>query len=494
MQKKLLAAAVLSAFAGAASAQSANVTLYGTLQGSFEFASATGADTSAAGASTSSTRGTPAFASTGISAGTYNANAANQGIRTRMNPAGSNFGLRGTEDLGNGLSAWFQIEMATTLGAPPPNAGVNHGNAVSFRNTAVGVRSRTWGSIGVGSWDTPFNLIAVSTAQANGRSGAASTGMQSNLLGATTFGYGAWSAQSAASACAAAGGGAAGAGCFNYGTNFDRRERGGLMWWSPNWSGFEARVHYHATMDSGAITGGNRVNGSALKPSIWSMSLAYNNGPLAIGYGYDRQDDLLAYAAQLSSPAANVGGMGAGTGTGAWSIPVQPTTANANSIDGSKGTGHRLGGKYAFNLGGGSSLGLSAMWESLKWTMSYVGTPAATTANLTELKKTAWRLQANYSTGAHFFGIEYTKANDLKGSVNNAAGTANSFNGGGSAARGIILSYNYMLSKRSSVTAYYTDIRNDTNANYSGIVFGGMAGVAAGADPKYYGLYLRHSF
>lgn len=486
MQKKLLAAAVLSAFAGAASAQSANVTLYGTLQGSFEFASATGADSTAAAPAgvNSSTRG-----ATGLSAGgaggsglTYLANASSQSTRTRMNPAGSNFGLRGTEDLGNGLSAWFQIEMATTLGAPPPNAGVNHGNAPSFRNTAVGVRSRTWGSIGFGHWDTPFNLIAVSTAQANGRTGAASTGVQANLLGATTLAYGAWSAQNAASACTAAA--VAAIGCFNYGTNFDRRERGGLMWWSPNWNGFEARVHYHATMDANAITASNRVNGGpGLKPSIWSMSIAYTNGPLAIGYGYDRQDDLLAYAMNAQ------GGIAAtGTGTGSWAVTAG-AGAGAVSPSSSKGTGHRLGGKYAFNLGGGSSLGISGLWESLKWTMSYNGTLLG--ADLSSLEKKAWRVQGNYSTGAHFIGLEYTRAGELKGSI---AGPANNtFNGGGTKAHGWILSYNYMMSKRTSMTAYYTSITNDTNANYSGIVFGGIA-TAAGADPKYYGVYLRHSF
>ncbi|MBL8386135.1 MAG: porin [Burkholderiales bacterium] len=478
MQKKLLAAAVLSALAGGVSAQSANVTLYGTLQGSFEFASATGADGTAAApaGSASSTR-------TGALGLAYSANPASQSTRTRMNPAGSNFGLRGSEDLGNGMSAWFQIEIATTLGAPPPNAGVNHGNAPSFRNTAVGLRSNTWGSIGFGSWDTPFNLIAVSTAQANGRSGAASTGFQANLLGATTFGYGAWSAQNAANACLAAAGGGANAGCFNYGTNFDRRERGGLMWWSPNWNGFEARVHYHATMDGNAVTADNRVNGGpALKPNIWSMSLAYTNGPLAVGYAYDRQNDILAYGVNLAGGYAATG-----VGTGAFTLAGGAGAAAAN-MSGSKGTGHRLGGKYAFNLGGGSSIGVSAMWESLKWTMNYTN-QAAAAVDLSELKKTAWRLQGNFTTGKHFFGLEYTRANELKGSI--AGG--NGFNGGGTDARGIILSYNYMMSKRTSLTAYYTDVNNSTNANYSGIVFGGIA-TAAGADPKYYGLYVRHAF
>ena len=48
MQKKLLAVAVLSAFSGVAAAQSANVTLYGTIVQNVEQVSATGGDGSSA--------------------------------------------------------------------------------------------------------------------------------------------------------------------------------------------------------------------------------------------------------------------------------------------------------------------------------------------------------------------------------------------------------------------------------------------------------------
>lgn len=469
MQKKLLAAAVLSAFAGVASAQSANVTLFGTLLGNFEIAEATGADTSAAaGGSTSSVRGGA------LSTGAFTANAANQASRTRMNPAGSNFGVRGTEDLGNGLSAWFHLEFSTALGAPPPNANQNHGTAPTARNNAMGLRSNTWGTLLIGMWDTPFNQMN-GYLNTNNRTGSASTGFQANLLGATTLGYGAVSGQSAASWCAAGA-----AACFNHGTNFDRRERGSVQWWSPNWSGFELKASYGATLDSNGITASNTANGRSIKPYTWDLAATYTNGPLGLGVTYAKQKDLLAYSAGLA------GGIGAtGTGTGAFSIT---SGAAGTYASGSDGRAWRLGGRYSFAMGGGSSLGIGAMWESLKWSINYSG---ATVADLTELKKTAWRLQGNFVTGNHFFGLEYTRANDLKGSIGGTAG--NNFNGGGTGARGYILSYNYAMSKRTSVSLYYTGVDNDTNANYSGIVFGGIA-TAAGADPNYYGVYVRHAF
>ena len=476
MQKKLLAAAVLSAFAGVASAQSANVTLYGTLLGNFEITEANGADTSAAaGGSTSSTRGG------GLSggAGAFNANAGNQGSRSRMNPAGSNFGFRGTEDLGNGLSAWFQLEFSTALGAPPPNAGTSHGTAPTARNNAMGLRSRTWGTLLLGMWDTPFNQMN-GFLNTNNRTGSASTGFHANLLGATTLGYGAVSGQSAASWCGAGGTTAA---CFNHGTNFDRRERGSVQWWSPNWNGFELKASYGATMDSNPVTASNTVNGRTIKPYTWDLAATYTNGPLGLGMTYAKQKDLLAYSAALSGGAALTG-----SGTGAFTIS-SGAGAGSTGASGSDGRAWRMGGRYSFPMGGGSSLGIGAMWESLKWTINYSG--AASVADLTELKKTAYRLQGNFVTGNHFFGLEYTRANELKGSIGGTAG--NQFNGGGTGARGYILSYNYMMSKRTSVSLYYTAVDNDTNANYSGLVFGGIA-TAAGANPRYYGAYVRHAF
>jgi len=477
MQKKLLAAAVLSAFAGVASAQSSNVTIYGTLQGDMQFRSATGADTA-----------TPAAAQQNNSfrtAASFTANPANQSTRSFANPAGSNFGLRGTEDLGNGLSAWFQLELSTALGSPSgvPD-GANHGNAPTYRNSAVGLRSNSWGTVAVGGWDTPFNVMAVATGNVNGRTSNATTGQQANLLGTTMIGQGAWSGQNESAACLAATGNSTNS-CLNAGMNFDRRQKQLLQWWSPNWNGIEARVAYAAVGANDGTTADNRAAG-ALKPTIWDMSLAYNNGPLAVGYAYSNQKDLLAYAAANSAIAiAN------GAGTGAMSI-------TAGTVGSSKGVGHRVGGKYTFNLGGGQSIGLGALWESLKWNVGY-GAAGAVAGDLTEIKKTAWRLQANYATGNHFFGADYTRANDLKGSLTSTPGAATAaaglraFDGGGTGARSFQLTYNYMLSKRTSVTAYYVDVKNDTNANYGGIVFAGIA-TAAGADPKYYGVTVRHAF
>ena len=518
MQKKLLAVAVLSAFSGVAAAQSANVTLYGTIVQNVEQVSATGGDGGLVGTSTSSTRGgTVGGARVGAAAGA--AGVADQENRFRFNPAGSNFGIRGTEDLGNGLSAWFQAELSLNLGANPPLGGSNEGRAPTMRNTGVGLRSRTWGTALFGVWDTPFNQM-INALNANGRVSGASTNHSANLLGGNPFAQGAVSGQATASWCtntatavtgaggvvsasATVGGlGPTAAGCANFGMNFDRRERSSIQWWSPNWNGFEVKAAYNVTQDNGGVTVQNQSFGrNTLKQSIWDLTASYTNGGLFVGYAYERQNDTLAAAARSFTNVT--GGIGAGEATGAWTMGSSQnaggTTAAgaataASYMSGSKGTGHRLGAKYAFSNG----FGVGAAWESLKWDMTYAvdtNAGAATAAQLlTGLKKTAWRLQGNYTTGNHFVSLDYTRANAVSGSIQSAtAAVANTFNGDSTGARAWMVNYNYALSKRTSIGAYYNSIRNETNANYSGIVFGGIAS-APGSSPKYLGMQVRHSF
>ncbi len=526
MQKKLLAVAVLSAFSGLASAQSANVTLYGVIVQNVEQVSATGGDgsTTAVGSSTRGGVGGARIAVATVANG--GAAAADQANRMRFNPAGSNFGLRGTEDLGNGLSAWFQIELSANIGANPPLGGSNEGRAPTMRNTAVGLRSTTWGTALFGVWDTPFNVMN-GTLNANSRVAGASTVHNANLLGGNPFAQGAVSGQATASWCTnaasavvpvaggaishvAAGAGGLGptaAGCANFGMNFDRRERSSIQWWSPNWNGFEVRAAYNVTQDGGApTTNGQAFGRNALKQNIWDLSLAYTNGPLVVGYAYERQNDTLAAAVRTFTTVSGIGSGEANTATGLSGAWTTGTVAVAGGVvaapggsfmSGSTGTGHRLGARYTFANVGGGSLGIGGMWESLKWDMSYgvdAGAPAGAQQLLSGLKKTAWRLQGNYTKGSHFFGLDYVRANAVTGSIIAAtAVAANTFDGSASGARAWMFNYDHALSKRTSIGAYYNTAKNETNANYSGIVFGGIA-TPPGATAKYLGMRLRHAF
>ena len=98
MNKKLVALAVAGAFALplAAEAQTAQVTLYGRANMDLEFVKASGPG--AADGSTSTV--------------------------TRVASNSSRFGLRGTEALGGGLTAFFQVENSVELGRQPERQGV----------------------------------------------------------------------------------------------------------------------------------------------------------------------------------------------------------------------------------------------------------------------------------------------------------------------------------------------------------------------------------
>ena len=131
MNKKLIALAVAGAsVAPAAMAQTANpVTLYGRVYVTFESVEAKGGATPVA-------------------------------RRNRVTDQASLLGVRGTEDLGGGLKAFFQLETAF-----PPDQNANAGpgvttvtnNGFANRNSAIGLQGG-FGSILLGRWDTPMKV------------------------------------------------------------------------------------------------------------------------------------------------------------------------------------------------------------------------------------------------------------------------------------------------------------------------------------------------
>src|ERR1700759_2568854 len=110
MNKKLVALAVAGAFALplAAQAQTANVTLYGRLNGDFEFIKGQQADGS------------------------------NPTVN-RFSSNSSRLGVRGVESLGGGLSAIFQIESNVSF-----DTGNTSASGLASRESFVGLQG-SWG-------------------------------------------------------------------------------------------------------------------------------------------------------------------------------------------------------------------------------------------------------------------------------------------------------------------------------------------------------------
>jgi predicted porin len=214
MNKKLLALAVMGAcVAPTAMAQTANpVTLYGRAYVMFESIEASGGS------------------------------AAPLKRRNRVEDESSLLGVRGTEDLGGGLKAFFQLETTFRLDQ----------NTTTFgdRNSGVGLQGG-WGSILLGRWDTPFKT-------ANG---------VVDVFGDLTIGRFTVATQDQG--------------------NFDRRDQNVVQYWTPNWGGFTARLMYQANEGKVNAVGTTR----ALNPYDVGGSVAWTGGPVYVFYAYEEHKD-----------------------------------------------------------------------------------------------------------------------------------------------------------------------------------------------------------
>ena len=148
MKKSLLALAAMGAFAGAAHAQS-SVSVYGII------------DTGYLSTETKSSAATPITAKTST--------LGNDGAMS-----GSRLGFRGTEDLGGGMRANFNIEMGITTTDTGMVANASN------RNSFVGLSDSKLGEIRLGRFATLNKLINDSTvfggASFNGTNGGATSG------------------------------------------------------------------------------------------------------------------------------------------------------------------------------------------------------------------------------------------------------------------------------------------------------------------------------
>jgi predicted porin len=207
MKKSLLALAVIGAFAGAASAQT-NVTLYGIADAGI-------------GMSDSDAPGSDNHAEVF------------SGVQST-----SRFGIRGSEDLGNGLKATFNLEAEVRFDTG--DSGADLGNGFFQRRAVVGVAGG-FGEIRLGRDYTPGFTAAGTT----------------DVMGYGLFGN--W---------------------LTYTTNggIETRASNGLHYTSPNWGGLTIRAMY-ATGEADDL---EREAGDG---DIYGLSGVYENGPLTVS-GY----------------------------------------------------------------------------------------------------------------------------------------------------------------------------------------------------------------
>ena len=234
MKKSLIALAVAGAFAAPAFAATSNVDVYGQIRFSID---TTDSDV-----------------------------VANEkwAITDRV----SRIGFKGSEDLGGGLKAVWQIEQQLNIDTADQAAGgatvVSHS---ALRNTFVGL-SGGFGTVLVGRHDTPYklggsaDLFADTAADAQGSAG---------VIGYKTTG----------------------------GLGFDVRADNALAYISPTFSGF----HFAAAVIPGEA-GGTAADGLM---DAYSLVGVYENGPLKATLAYEDHNDLVDEKAWKANVAYAMG-------------------------------------------------------------------------------------------------------------------------------------------------------------------------------------------
>lgn len=223
MKKTLLAAALLAGFAG--SAQAANsVTLYGVIDTGLSYQYAKLKDK--AGDSHSESQ---------------------VGLRNGVQ-AGSRWGLRGTEDLGDGLRAVFTLES----GFNSDTGRSAQGTRLFGRQSTIGLASDSWGQVDFGRQTTIGNKYV---------GGIVNFGSIYAPAGGTFFSTGDT-------------------------TRYDNQ----IQYRSPSFGGFEFGVGYSFEVNgtspgNSAVAGGK--SGSYYDREL-NAGIKYANGPLAVAVAYDQ--------------------------------------------------------------------------------------------------------------------------------------------------------------------------------------------------------------
>ena len=356
MNKKLVAVAVAGLLAAplAAQAQNANVTLYGRLNIDLENVSGRQAD--------------------GTNPRVW-----------RLSSNSSRLGVRGTEALGGGLNAIFQIEQNVS-----GDTGNSSSSGFASRETFVGLQG-AWGTFKMGKFLMPYDDM-------HPIFGNVPTYTTSILSTADLWAQGPQSK---------------GAG------GFDARLGNSLRYDSPVWSGFNFSTQVSLRDSSGFAdiappAGDNGEHTAELRHAyVWGAAGFYNNGPLQVGLGYER----------------NVKVRGPDLSDTAWTIT----------------------GAYNFGV-----VRPALVYERLDY-----DTPSG------DLKRNFWGVSATAPIGPGVLYAFYGDASNGKGGAATGTRVGGLTAGSDTGSKQWEISYTYPLSKRTSVYAGYVKLDNDRNAAYS---------------------------
>lgn len=321
----------------------------------------------------------------------------------------------------------------------------------------------------IGFNDFAANSPGQTVAQAGGLFGARESfaGLSSKSLGSLTFGLRDTALKLATGRLDVFGGGHT---LADYRTliggvsNGSIRANNSATYISPSFGGLVFR----------GTTAAMQEEGSTREPHLYSLSGSYENGPLFVTLA---QEDIKF--------ARSSGDMFGAAGY------VINAVGNAETEQ--KNT--RLGVGYAFG-----DFKLGAVWErtkvdvnALTSTLTAGGVGGLTSAST---DRDAWYLSGAYKLGNTTLKAAYSRAGDLEGTSDTGA-------------QQLSLGVDNAMSKRTTVYALFTQVRNDSNASYSlggaptitgtfqsggGVGAHGVAAAAAGQDPRGISIGMIHKF
>lgn len=395
MQKKLIALAVAGLASTAAFAQS-NVTIYGTLDLGLQHASATGKDSV-----------------------------------NKIGFISSNlFGFKGTEDLGNGLSAGFTLEGGIASDTGAGATVTTTGSKLFSRQSFLSLSSKTAGTVLVGRFNT-FGRAASINASATPLAGVDPIGLLAQTAGFSISGNG-----------------------------IDADNTGGRIsnavgYVSPSFNGLTVGLaHSFAETVSGSSAATANNNPSYSINEVW---LGYKNGPLNVDYVYN-----------------NVGALSTSA--------VAPTLTTVGGF-----YENFIGAQYDFGV-----LKLLGSYQTRTFNSVFTETDKVTNIGASIPVSAAGKVGISYAKLS--MGGTQGDPNSLKGAATlGGAGIGFGATAGTvlNDASGYAVSYMHALSKRTSAYTTYTRLKNDNNGTINAI---GSTTPLAGGSVSLFSLGMQHSF
>ena len=182
--------------------------------------------------------------------------------RNEMESSNSRFGVRGSEKLGRGLKAIFQLETAFLVDS--------NNSAFAQRDSFVGLTHPAWGTVKLGRMDTPFKGYADDISFL----GVSSGNFTSTSAVNRRFGFGTSNA-----------------------ARFHERAQNVIDYETPEIGGFQGEIQY-ATQET---------DNAFRHPHFWSGGVKWEGGPFEVSFGHEVHWDVFGLSANVPSAMRNNG-------------------------------------------------------------------------------------------------------------------------------------------------------------------------------------------